>query len=195
MTQFSPGFISGGAGTTWNPLDKSAGTTLSNGNLTATFAATATPEGVRSTVSVPAGGKVYFEAVATGGSSFVGFANPTHPLTSDPSADQYSLIWVPDGSVLWSGIFLPGGGAAPWSPGNRLCFALDLGATNLWLRVAGGAWSGGGDPAAGTGGLIYPVPAPSFAFAVGANSSSVVANFGGSAFVHAVPAGFTPGFG
>jgi hypothetical protein len=51
--------IGGAATDTWNPSDKDAGITLSNGNLTATYGSTATPS-VRS-VNSHATGKYHFE--------------------------------------------------------------------------------------------------------------------------------------
>src|ERR1700688_4047700 len=64
--------------TTWNPSDKSAGITLSGGNLVAT--GSASPASVRSTASRLS--KYYFEVTATtaGSNMAIGIADATYSL-------------------------------------------------------------------------------------------------------------------
>lgn len=82
--------------------------------------------------------------------------------------------------------------------GDRVCFAADLGTGRLWVRVNGGAWIGGGDPAAGTTPTFSGLAVPGGSFwgdfrpcALPGNGVTLTANFGSQAFAHSVPAGFS----
>lgn len=81
--------------------------------------------------------------------------------------------------------------------GDRVCFAADLGAGKLWVRVNGGAWIGGGDPATGASPTFSGLAVPGGSFwgdfrpcALPGAGVTLTANFGSQTFVHSVPSGF-----
>ena len=87
------------------------------------------------------------------------------------------------------------------SSGDVICIAADLDNRKTWFRIgASGSWngSGGGDPATNSGGLSMPsgtmVPFCGFGGVPGGAGNVVTANFGATAFVGAVPVGFTAGW-
>jgi hypothetical protein len=86
--------------------------------------------------------------------------------------------------------------------GDVIGVAVDFTRGIIWYRVApSGSWNGSGaDPATGQGGImigtITSVLLPLYGlFCVNTNvAQTVTANFGDSAFIGAVPSGFTGGF-
>lgn len=182
--------------TTWNLADKSANMSLTNGNLTAT--STNFSVGVRA-VAGKSAGKWYFETtMANGGSAadVIGLGLAGAVLTTTGPAGTVvvfpSFINVNASSVLaFSGM----------ANGVVVGKAIDLDAKLIWFRIAPtGNWNNNAanNPATGVGGVniaviatgpLYPI------FQVGAASGhAATANFGASAFVGAVPAGFTSGW-
>lgn len=82
--------------------------------------------------------------------------------------------------------------------GDRICCAADLTAGSLWIRVNGGAWIGGGDPATGASPTFSGLAVASGAYwgdfrptAFVGDGVTILANFGSQAFSHAVPSGFS----
>jgi len=138
---------------TWNPLDKASGITLSNGNSRADGAGGY--YSVRSTASVS--GKRYFEMLinvtAVGGNSTAkGVSDGTQSLYSPHYAGSTSLsagVWTPSGQIYINGATTSGIGAQPVGV-TRTEWAVDSATRKVWVRVHGGAWVGGGDPALGT---------------------------------------------
>lgn len=144
--------------TTWNPSDKGANVTLTNGNNTAT-GATST-NGVRS-VATFTNQSVYFEIEVSALSSFslyVGVSNGAKALSSysndgDAIAKLSTLAVIDyNGSNIGSGI------PAIVSTGNRYAVAVNGSTLQFALnKWDGSTWSGwygstsGADPAAGTG--------------------------------------------
>lgn len=182
------------ANTTWNPADKTAGVTLSNGNRTATGAGSL--QGARG-VDSQSTGKYYVEYTGTFGAneSVIGFGASTaaisgSSLTGTVVYHKSGLVFVNGNGVLFS---LP-----TLSSGSLLCAALDLTNRLIWFRVgAAGQWNGSGtaNPATGTGGQsITAIPATLFPYVNVWNGDSATANFGDTAFTGAVPSGFTAGF-
>jgi hypothetical protein len=185
----------GSSTTTLNPSDKSATTTLSGGNLTATQATGY--GGVRS-ISSYSSGKKYLEYVPTAGVSafdnLIGIANAVTPL--DGSNTATAAGWF-EGSTTVSG---NGGnigtGMATYGVSNNIGMAVDIGNSTIWFRINGGTWnnSGTADPATNTGGfsISYMTGSPIFVWVLGNGASSAVetVNFGGSAYSFTPPSGF-----
>jgi hypothetical protein len=184
------------ANTSWSGTDKTAGVTLSNLNLTTT--ASAASNGGRATDKQTTG-KYYWEVTMTTGSIFygTGCANASAALSTMYNTPNGAAIVFTSGQ-FWvnnvnTGIAIGGSGG-----GATLCFALDLSGNLLWARTTSGNWNGNvaNNPATGVGGTsvsaissggLYPVAC----FGAAANCT---ANFGDTAFIGAVPAGFTAGF-
>lgn len=192
------------ANTTWNPADKIANVTLSNGNLTAAFAGVA-GQGVR-TIASQTSGKYYFEYTGTawsGGNLVAGIAVATTSLTN-----LYAGNSTADCVVVETGGFLFVDGAASGSIGATpagavVGIALDVTSQLIWFRIApSGNWNGSGtaNPATGTGGLSTAAVTGGGAAVYGVTGTftgsgdTIIANFGDSAFTGAVPSGFTAGF-
>jgi len=192
--------------TTWSTTDKSAGVTLSGGNLVATF--TGASQGVRAIDRVYTG-KYYWEAT---------FTTPINLgigiCLGDSSLGLLSFSNAANTSVIVSagaGLVLVFGGTVgitlgAFAAGAVACFALDASADLIWFRNgAAGNWnaSASANPATGVGGLnIGTLSGLSGGGAVGfypcasggGGSGVATANFGATGFTGAVPAGFTSGF-
>src|SRR5262249_50630625 len=184
--------------TTWNPADKGANITLSNGNLT--IANSSTVAAVRGTTSKTTG-KVYYEMVWTGSnfnllsSSGCGVSLSTASLISaNPAGVAY--LRLSNGEIMnngtASGTILGG-----LSTGQTICMAFDIGARRIWFRVNNGLWnnSGSADPASNVGGIdvsatftagasLYPHSSAS------SGVTAATADFGATAFAFTIPSGF-----
>ena len=141
---------------TWNPLDKAAGITLFNGNTRADSTGGSNYVSVRSTAAVS--GKRYFEllhnVVSTGGNSSAGGVSDSSQSVASPnycgSSTLSAGLWVPPGNVYTNGAVIGSGlGAQPVGV-TRSEWAVDSATRNVWVRIHGGAWLLGGDPALGT---------------------------------------------
>ena len=191
------------ANTTWNPSDKSVGITLCTGNLTAKNNNNAV-SGVRAIAGQPTG-KFYWEYswdATTSASDGVGVAILTFPLISignsaSGASGNFTVNRV--GTVIRDGGTV-GVGIGTLVNGTIVCIAIDLTGRLGWFRSgAAGLWNNAGtaNPATGVGGIAvttigsgisaYPVAA------VNNTNDQITANFGDSAFVGVVPAGFTGG--
>jgi len=185
------------ANTTWNPSDKGASITLSNGNLTATNTGVSAVRAIDKQIT----GKFYWEVTATtfaNNSSAIGILSPTvslvNPFTLVGSCglQRVGVITV-DGATVVSGF-------GTVANGTVVCVAFDASARLFWLRLgAAGLWnnSAAANPATGAGGvdsrLAQGVPAYP-GWSGGVSGDACTANFGDSAFTGAVPVGFTSGF-
>jgi hypothetical protein len=189
--------------TTWNLADLAA-TTLSNGNLTATPTGIG---GVRSILSVTTG-KYYFELtfVASSSQNVLGVANASAVLAGGSNVANTGsggAVVVSAGSMLINGASQ--GSLGAFAAGVACGIALDMGGHLIWFRNAttAGNWnaSGTANPATGAGGFslntltggattLYALSS----VAALAGSTAITANFGDTAFVGAVPAGFAAGF-
>lgn len=186
------------AATSWSVSDHTANITLSNANLTMTFAQFGQLGG-RSTDSF-ASGKYYWEVTFPNGSGSTtgsGVANAGATLTTFGAAGQALVDTA--GNVRINGtavITIPN-----ITAGGFACIALDIGASLIWFRNgAAGNWNNNAtyNPATGTGGQsISAITGPFLAYGGdnNANGQSITANFGATAFAGVVPAGFTPGLG
>lgn len=178
---------------TWNPSDKTANATLSNGNLTMTNAA----EGwnaARSTVSVTEG-KWYWEiTLTTDQDTATGTALSTavldNPFFFNTDGWAYNAA---NGNKRANGVDSAYGNAT--SDGDVMSIALDMDNGKLWWGI-NGTWQASGDPAAGTNAAFTTGIAGTRQYACDAgypNGSNRTANFGATAFAHAVPTGFNAG--
>jgi hypothetical protein len=171
------------ANTTWSTTDKSAGITLSNANLTATGTAA---QSLRA-IDRQALGKFYFELTMNTSniSPYVGLIDPSVMVNVN------GTIFV---NSLSTGIQL-----GVRASGDIFGIAVDLTNRLAWFRVApSGNWNANAaySPATGTGGVAFTggIGLPMYPWAYFNTAGNIVANFGGSAFTGAVPAGFTSGF-
>src|SRR5215813_13939651 len=112
--------------TTWNPSDKSAGVSLSNGNLTAVIASGTGDQGARSTTSKTSG-KFVFEvtfnqvgaSVADTGAG-IGLSGATFPGLGS-NASSGAMIYVNGGNIWVNGTRVFTGGN--WSSSAVLMVA------------------------------------------------------------------------
>lgn len=141
---------------TWNPLDASADIVLTSGNMRADRSGGGNYVSVRSTAAVS--GKQYFEllhnVVSTGGNSSAGGVSDSSQSVSSPNYCGISTLsaglWVPPGNVYTNGAVIGSGlGAQPVGV-TRSEWAVDSATRKVWVRIHGGAWLLGGDPALGT---------------------------------------------
>jgi hypothetical protein len=182
--------------TTWNPSDKTAGTTLSNGDLTVVF--TATGNGVRSIYSASAG-KFYWEATFNSGSApGIGFANASAVLSTVWATPTNAAVAF-NGSIYVNNVSQSGAGFTI-NLGHTVAVAIDLGAQRIWFRnvTTSGNWNNNvaNDPATNVGGLnIAALGTPLFALLTGNGTANWTTNFGATTLAGAVPSGFTAGFG
>lgn len=196
---------------TWNPADKAALVTLSNGNLTATATndGGATFQSGRATRGIAGGAKKFWSAkvtiLPTSGNMAIGWAVDTTSLTgfmgtgsaTDGSAAQYK------GDAHFFVIGASQAVTNAWSAVNDVIdFAVDHTAELTWQRVNGGVWNAGGtaDPATGLGGFSFAgltggqSPAliyPAYQLVGDAGGTGqVILNSGASAYTFAPPSGY-----
>ncbi len=184
--------------TFWNPTDKTAGITLSNGNLTA--ASSASSNAVRA-VDRQITGKFYWETIFTTVSTVYGFgaALGDAALSTMYTTPSNAVILYASGQIWVNGV--NSGVTLGSVAGVTACVALDVTNRLFWARSgAAGNWnnSASANPATGVGGVSlnsFNILATLFPVAVfGGGALNLTANFGDSAFVGAVPSGFTSGF-
>lgn len=150
-------------------------------------------------------GKVYFEVTVTtlpsGGNFWLGIdASAADFLTTDPEvigdiAGQWG--YQQNAGAATARAFGSSAAATAAAQGDVVCVAADLSLGRMWVRVNGGAWIGGGDPAANTtptftgmavaGGSFWGNFRPCVAPGIG---TTLTANFGGKTFAQTVPSGF-----
>jgi hypothetical protein len=117
---------------TWNPSDKNANITLTNGNRTATGTGAAGYQSARGTISKSAG-KWYFETVFTTGpyDSGVGVATASQSLTTWIGSGVASVAYYADGSVYSNGKLAT---VATFTTGDVIGVLLDLDAATVTFR-------------------------------------------------------------
>lgn len=169
------------ATTTWNPSDKSANITLSSGNLKATeslgdggfYAA-------RGTVG-KASGKWYWEVTvnALGGGVQLGAETSSHTLANFVGSAANGWGYTSTGSSWDEGTPLAGW-AATYTAADVIGVALDMDSGEISF-YKNGVLQG---KLTGVSGTVYPAVSA-------AQSGAATANFGGSAFTHTIPTGFS----
>jgi len=173
---------------TWNPSDKSAGVTLSNGNLTATRAGSGwgAARGVSSFLS----GKWYWEITVTAGNinDILGIGTSSAALTY-PGNDVNGWGFG-NGGYKYHNNSAAGYGLS-YTNGDIIGAAFDTVAGKIWWSK-NGAWLSGGDPAAGTGeaysgitGTLYPMAG------LYTNGNAVEAIFRETFLTYTPPTGFS----
>lgn len=198
----------------WDTATVSA-VTLSGGNLVATnTGTTSTNQGAH--VAFANGqttGKYYFEVTLTtltGGADTIGVASTTATYTGLSTGATQGVVAFTNTGRAWvdsAGNVGPATGGA-MSTGQVISVAADLTNRRVWFRLApSGLWnnSGSQDPTDGTGGhggygLVAGTIVPFVTFgngyvgSGGVSGNAFTANFGDSAFVGAVPSGYTAGW-
>lgn len=184
--------------TTWNPSDKSANCTLSNGDKTAVCGTVGGSLSGLKAVAGKTSGKYYCEFVLTGSvnnNMTLGIANSSAPNTAF-GINTNSLGLFGGGGVFRNGSQVGTDGTG--SSGATVSMAVDRDNNKIWFRVNGGDWNNNAanDPATNTGGIdISGVSGTIFPAWNGFSSTDTnVANFGSTAFTYAVPSGFTTGW-
>ncbi len=178
---------------------------LSNGNRTASGSGIDTSAIVKATLP-KSSGKLYWELApsifgALGQSVGFGFCTTATGLTGfiGATAGAYALLGPGDGlgeAALYNNGSQIQSSAYRFVDGNVLCFALDIDASKLWIRVNAGSWFGGGDPAVGTS-PTWAVPAAGSYVIAGTPyepGHSLTLNTHPSQLVHAAPSGFQAGW-
>ena len=179
--------------TTWNPEDKAAGITLSNGYLTATRTSSGF-NGVRSIIGKSVG-KWYWEIQTVKLGTYKRFEVGVGDSGVLLSTNVYN---DPDGYIYYGQSGEKGNNAALTAYGaiydNAVIgVALDMDAGKIWW-AKNGVWQASGDPAAGTNEAFSGIIGTFYAvFSSYETDSYGIANFGASAFSHAVPDGFNSG--
>jgi hypothetical protein len=187
----------GGGFSTWSTTDKT-NTTLTNGNLTAT----ATGSGfIRAAdKQLPAAGKFYWEVTVAklSGNGGIGFCPSA---LAAPAYNNQTCFHINSSGSLYMNGGISVSNLVPIVAGCTLGIAVDLVANKVWFRnTLASLWNGSAtaDPAAGVGGIAVPTVGQPFVVAplisLQNTNDAVTANFGASAFVGAVPAGFTSGW-
>lgn len=183
----------------WDPTKASPRALLSNSNLTVAIQAGAGIYGTVGAVKAVTG-LCYFSGTpnASGGgeTAALGLGDSTVTFTD-------GATWVGDGSLsagCWPnvGTVYFGGssvGSAGSSATSDIQIAVRVSSRRVWIRRAGGAWVGGGDPAADTSptctltgtGSIFPMASIS-----AGSASAITLHKDAAQTTGTVPSGFTP---
>ena len=149
--------------TTWDPVTVAPTITLSNGNLLAMENGVSKLNNARSTSSMPANKKVYFEVTKIGGGineggvPGVGFYDATQ--RNDTYITQHGLNFLTYGSYTSDGSGGDFQDGQDWSANtSKAAFAVDTTAHLIWFRpLSWPYWNNNpsADPATGVGGLPY----------------------------------------
>lgn len=199
--------------TTYDPATI-VGTALSNGNLTVTSTTTGTGSPAGNVgAHVPfadakVAGKYYIErqfVARVGADVTIGLGNKSATYASMGQTGGGSGIALtgvsPNGHVFVEGTDKLTLGAI--ANGDWIAEAYDIVNKLAWFKdiTQGGNWnaSGTANPATGTGGIAWTalgamVPFSSMGGTGGTTADQHKGNFGASAFLGSVPAGFTPGW-
>lgn len=201
----------GGSAVSYVTLDSATITavTLSGGNLIATnTGTTSADQGARvATVSAKSAGKYYFEVKWTtitsgiGSNSSIGVGTTASTYTAMGAGGTTGIVNYVGGSIYSNGANTGVGVGGTWSAGQTEGIAVDLDNRKIWFRNSpSGNWNGNAtyNPATNVGGITVPagtmVPFITFGGTGGAASNVMALNFGASAFIGAVPSGFTAGW-
>jgi len=179
--------------TTWNPADKSANITLSNGDLTATNAGLG--DSVRSVYGT-ASGKWYWEITVHSSNiaTHTGVGDSGISLTGNSPGENadgyvYESRWGYKGnSGIWDSF------GDTFGAGDIISVALDLNAGKIWFGK-NGVWQASGDPTAGTNEAFSGIIGTFYGILYFQDALSATANFGNVAFSYSIPSGFNAGLG
>jgi hypothetical protein len=192
---------------TWSTTDKSASLTLTGSNLIATAGAANVNVRGKDPKRV---GKYYIEYTSTttqNNANIFGFGSARTPFGTllnvassiGPQATIGGIVAYDVFGIQINGL----GSIGAITTSSLICCAIDLDKRLSWFRLgAAGNWNGNAanNPATGVGGsdlgpvgLGQGIDCYPFLLLAG-SANSITANFGGSAFTGAVPAGFTSGW-
>ena len=177
--------------TTWNPSDKSAGITLSGGNLVATASSTGGTYSVRATNSITSG-KHYFEITVDICSAAVYIGVGTAALSLASNVGVTGSGW----SINNSGNKYKGSSGAYGPPYNTFTdhdivqVAIDYDAGKIWWTYNGHAWPISGNPATGANPAWDNVDEECFPMVSLGADRKVTVNFGATAFAYTPPTGY-----
>lgn len=187
---------------TWSTTQKNAGSTLSNGNLTASCNNATSNNYPGFALAGATTGKYYWEVVvnfSTGGNQLqIGIGNTATSTTTG----QYLGIGTDTIGYGANGVLGYGSTTitvGTFVSGNRICFALDLVNKALWVRVGTtGNWNNNAsnNPATNTGGFaipstVYASPVvPAYNLCNNTIPDNVVASFSSASWAGAAPSGF-----
>lgn len=115
---------------TWNPADKNANITLSNGNLTGTTNASPGNVIARSTISKTSG-KWYWECTINQAGAFHGISNSSEVLTNFAGQGTESLGYAYFGGVYNANASIAS--TTTYAVGDVIGYAVDAGARTLYL--------------------------------------------------------------
>ena len=195
----APGGGGGGGGTAFDPANKAAAITLSNGNLTAAGSGGTTQPGTVRTVQSHASSKYYAEFTCnsvSGGKIGIGILNASQVIGGSGNglgSSSNSVGYYSDSNIYAQGYAVIGG-IVSFATGDNISMAVNVGTQQIWWRKNGGLWnaSAGADPSTGTG-------ATSFSFLTGAvfigveceqSGDTVTANFGATSYAYTAPSGY-----
>lgn len=180
---------------------------LSGGNLVATitFASGTTGCWVVDSAGGKTSGKHYWECglnfPTTPSGPGIGICTPTSTFTTLGNNATVGVIMYTNNGNIWVNGVNTGITIGARATGNVIGIASDLTNRLAWFRVApAGNWNGNpaADPALGIGGVPIPAgfmtPVISGGNIAGTLGDVFTGNFGASAFVGAVPSGFTSGW-
>jgi len=178
-------------GNTFDPANKAAGITLSNGNLTATQASGGWVSAKGLTSYAITTEKRYFELVfasASAGNIIYGFGNASASVNNYCGSDANG--WGYYASVGW---VLNSGGAvnfyATYTTGDVMMCAIDAAAGKIWFGK-NGVWLSG-NPATGTSPAATGLTGSLVPMISGQSAWSGTANFGATTFTYTPPSGYT----
>ena len=168
---------------TWNPADKNAAITLSNGNLTATSTA-ALNQGIRSTIG-KSSGKWYWEVTGAFAGNWmgVGVADTAAALTNWIGIDGHGTQLSSSGNTWFNSV---AGAGTTFVSGDVIGVALDMDARTLSFyknNVLQATLSSARLPT----GTLYA------AFSSETQVVAATVNFGATPFVYSPPAGYNAG--
>jgi hypothetical protein len=184
---------------TWDPALVGSNFTLSGDKLSATKATLGfcSPRSTSGRTS----GKLYIEAVYAGASAGdvgIGVCRSTYPLTGAYIGNTAPSVGVRNNGFGGSDGVYWANPSSDLNVGNGVWMFMAVDVTNslVWLKKQGGTmWNNNAsaDPATGVGGISLSGSGPIYVAGTAYTSPDVVTiNFGGSAFVGAVPSGFSP---
>lgn len=178
-------------GNTYDPSNKAAGITLSNGNKTATQASGGWTSAKGLTSYAITTGKKYMEvsfSAATSSNIIFGYGNASASVNNYCGSDANGWgYYAATGWVINNGAaveFLP-----TYTTGDVMMVAIDAGLGRIWFGK-NGTWVRG-DPATNTLPAATGLTGSLVPMISGQGAWSGTANFGSSAFTYTPPSGFT----
>lgn len=175
--------------TTWNPSDKGAAVTLSNGNLTAAYGS---GTGAARATTSKSSGKWYWECTYGGNpdNGQLGISDGSANVSTFADSTHSNVYYAGTGGFYGSGTAY----GATYTAGDIIGVALDMDNGKLFF-AKNNTWQNSGDPVAGTNAAKTGLSGswfPSCFLGVGsANAASYTVNFGATALTYTAPTGYS----